>query len=96
MPVKPHVGFLLEHPVAGKGQTSVFDHPMWKHFAEEELMGEISFEMNGRNTTLGGNLDLWHLEGASMGVVPCGRWRWLLMWRELYEIGPDFDIVKNF
>ena len=32
-------------------------------------MGEVSFEMNGRRTILGGNLNLWHLEGATMGAL---------------------------
>ena len=69
MPEKPRVGLLLEHPAAQENQKSVFDHPMWRSFAEEELMGEVSFEMNGRRTILGGNLNLWYLEGATMGAL---------------------------
>ncbi|CAE7397602.1 GIP [Symbiodinium sp. CCMP2592] len=72
MPLKPHVGLMLEHPAAQEGQRSIFDHLLWKSFAEEELMGEVKIVMNGRKTVLGSNLNLWHLEGASFGALTPG------------------------
>ncbi|CAE7537271.1 unnamed protein product, partial [Symbiodinium necroappetens] len=68
-PIKPHVGLLVEHPDSCGDLRSFFDQPMWKVFAEEEMMGEVRCHMNGRPTVLGGNLDLWHLEGASVGAL---------------------------
>ncbi|CAE7432980.1 GIP [Symbiodinium microadriaticum] len=68
-PIKPHVGLLVEHPDSCGDLRSFFDQPMWKIFAEEEMMGEVRCHMNGRPTVLGGNLDLWHLEGASVGAL---------------------------
>ena len=68
---KPHVGFLLEHPDGGgrEDRFSFFETPLWKAFSLEALMGEIRFSMNGRPTVLGGNLDLWHLEGKEIGAL---------------------------
>ena len=33
-------------------------------------MGEVECVMNGRPTVLGGNLDLWNLQGARLGALP--------------------------
>ena len=72
-PVKPHVGFLLEHP-AGPGDHagSLFQTSMWRTFATEELMGEIPCVINGRAVVLGGNLDLWHLRDCHFGALSEG------------------------
>ena len=68
-PVKPHVGFLLEHPAAQEGKESFFDLPVWKTFSEDQLMTEVLVTMNGRPTILGGNLDLWDLRDESVGAL---------------------------
>ena len=68
-PVKPHVGFLLEHPAAQEGKESFFDLPIWKTFSEDQLMAEVLVTMNGRPTILGGNLDLWDLRDESVGAL---------------------------
>ena len=68
-PVKPHVGFLLEHPAAQEGKESFFDLPIWKTFSEDQLMAEVLVIMNGRPTILGGNLDLWDLRDESVGAL---------------------------
>ncbi|CAE7357932.1 GIP, partial [Symbiodinium sp. KB8] len=68
-PVKPHVGFLLEHPAAQEGKESFFDLPVWKAFSEDQLMAEVLITMNGRPTILGGNLDLWDLRDGSVGAL---------------------------
>ena len=66
--VKPHVGFLLEHPDEQKGELmSFFQTPLWKSFAWDNLMGEVPVTMNGKGVVLGGNMDLWHLHGAQLG-----------------------------
>ena len=72
--VKPHVGFLLEHPDGGgrDDRVSLFASPLWKAFSMDALMGEVECSMNGRSTILGGNLDLWHLDGAVLGALPTG------------------------
>ena len=70
--VKPHVGFLLEHP-DGDGRDdriSFFASSLWTAFSRDALMGEVECVMNGRPTVLGGNLDLWNLQGARLGVLP--------------------------
>ena len=71
-PVKPHVGFMLEHPRTSEGDEtrhSFFQTLMWKTFAEEELMGEVPCFINGRPSTLAGNMDLWHLRDESLGAL---------------------------
>ena len=68
-PVKPHVGFLLEHPAAQEGKESFFDLPVWKTFSEDQLMAEVLVTMNGRPTILGGNLDLWDLRDGSVEAL---------------------------
>ena len=79
-PVKPHVAFLLEHPGGGERDRGSFFHsPMWKSFSEEELMGEVCCRMNGRPVVLGGNLDLGHLNGASLGALSPGD-QWSSVW----------------
>ena len=72
--VKPHVAFLLEHPDNGgrDDRASFFASPLWKAFAMDALMGEVECKMNGRSTVLGGNLDLWHLQGTTMGPTSPG------------------------
>ena len=66
--VKPHVGFLLEHPDEQKGELmSFFQTPLWKSFAWDNLMGEVPVTMNGKGVALGGNMNLWHLHGAQLG-----------------------------
>ena len=71
--IKPHVGFLLEHPDLREGdRMSLFQTPLWKAFAMDTLMGEIPCEMNGRQVVFGGNLDLWHLRGAKLGQLGAG------------------------
>ena len=66
--VKPHVGFLLEHPQATDGsQISLFDSPLWKTFAMDNLMGEVPCVMNERKVVLGGDMNLWHLRDAHLG-----------------------------
>ncbi|CAE7314814.1 GIP, partial [Symbiodinium sp. CCMP2592] len=69
--VKPHVGFLLEHPEGGHrdDRRSLFSSPLWRAFSFDALMGEVACVMNGTQTVLGGNLDLWHLQGAELGAV---------------------------
>ncbi|CAE7275903.1 GIP, partial [Symbiodinium microadriaticum] len=71
-PVKPHVGFMLEHPRSADGDDprhSIFQTLMWKTFADEELMGEVPCVINGRPSVLAGNLDLWHLRDESVGAL---------------------------
>ncbi|CAE7291385.1 GIP, partial [Symbiodinium microadriaticum] len=61
--------------LAGKikeGTVSLFDHPMWKSFAQEDLMGEVPCVLNGKRVRLGGNLDLWHLRNAELGALEAG------------------------
>ena len=71
--VKPHVGFLLEHPDVHDGeQMSLFQTPLWKAFAMDTLMGEVPCEMNQKRVVLGGNLDLWHLREAELGQQGAG------------------------
>ena len=66
--VKPHVGFLLEHPDVQQGELmSLFQTPLWKSFAHDNLMGEVPVTMNGKSVALGGNMDVWHLHGAQLG-----------------------------
>ncbi|CAE7442809.1 GIP, partial [Symbiodinium necroappetens] len=65
-PVKPHVGFMLEHPAIEEGKVSLFDHSMWKGFAQEALMGEVPCALNDRPEIL---------------LVQCGQWSSLLMWQ---------------
>ncbi|CAE7303293.1 GIP, partial [Symbiodinium sp. CCMP2456] len=73
--VKPHVAFLLEHPEAKcQEHVSLFQTSLWKMFALDALMGEVQLEINGRPTVLGGNLDLWHLQGGDMGAFGAQRW----------------------
>ncbi|CAE7694193.1 GIP [Symbiodinium sp. CCMP2592] len=69
--VKPHVGFLLEHPDGGgrDDRLSLFASPLWRAFSMDALMGEVECVMNGTPTVLGGNLDLWHLQGAELGAA---------------------------
>ncbi|CAE7864348.1 unnamed protein product, partial [Symbiodinium sp. KB8] len=79
-PVKPHVAFMLEHPGGGeRDQGSFFQSPMWRSFSEEELMGEVCCRMNGRPVVLGGNLDLGHLNGVSVGALSPGD-QWSSVW----------------
>ena len=79
-PVKPHVAFMLEHPGGGeRDRGSFFQSSMWKSFSEEELMGEVCCRMNGRPVVLGGNLDLGHLNGVSMGAL-CPDDQWSSVW----------------
>ena len=69
-PVKPHVGFLLEHPTSTEEATQTFfSSSTWRTFAQEELMGETPCVINGRSTILGGNLDLWHLRDGRFGAL---------------------------
>ena len=69
-PLKPHVGFMLEHPDSGEVSNGLFfQTTMWKVFAQEELMGEIPCVINGRPTVLAGNLDLWHLRDSHFGAL---------------------------
>ena len=72
--VKPHVGFMLEHPDGGcrDDRISFFSTALWRTFSLEALMGEVRCSMNGRPTVLGGNLDLWHLDGMKLGAFPPG------------------------
>ncbi|CAE7871322.1 GIP, partial [Symbiodinium necroappetens] len=73
--VKPHVAFLLEHPEAKcREHVSLFQTSLWKMFALDALMGEVQLEVNGRPTVLGGNLDLWHLQGGNLGAFGAQRW----------------------
>ena len=66
--VKPHVGFLLEHPEPGDGdRVSLFQTPLWRTFAMDTLMGEVPCVMNDKKVSLGGNLNLWHLRDAQLG-----------------------------
>ncbi|CAE7806981.1 unnamed protein product [Symbiodinium sp. CCMP2592] len=66
--VKPHVGFLLEHPAGpGGGRLSFFDTPLWKAFAMDSLMGEVPCSVNEKEVILGGNMNLWHLREARLG-----------------------------
>ncbi|CAE7297817.1 unnamed protein product, partial [Symbiodinium sp. KB8] len=66
--VKPHVGFLLEHPQSYEGGLlSLFRMPLWKMFALDTMMGEVSCVLNERNVVLGGNLNLWHLQDERIG-----------------------------
>ena len=67
--VKPHVGFLLEHPYTREGGlVSLFQMPLWKMFALDNMMGEVPCVMNERNVVLGGNLNLWHLRDERLGL----------------------------
>ena len=66
------MGFLLEHLESEEGTVSLFDHPMWKSFAQEDLMGEVPCVLNGKRVRLGGNLDLWHLRNAELGALEAG------------------------
>ncbi|OLQ09932.1 Copia protein [Symbiodinium microadriaticum] len=71
-PVKPHVGFMMEHPRAVDSDDprhSIFQTLMWRTFADDELMGEVPCLINGRPSVLAGNLDLWHLRDESMGAL---------------------------
>ncbi|CAE7275724.1 GIP, partial [Symbiodinium microadriaticum] len=73
--VKPHVAFLLEHPEAKcREHVSLFQTSLWRMFALDALMGEVQLEINGKPTVLGGNLDLWHLQGGDLGAVGAQRW----------------------
>ena len=66
--VKPHVGFLLEHPQSYEGGLlSLFRMPLWKMFALDTMMGEVPCVLNERNVVLGGNLNLWHLRDERVG-----------------------------
>ena len=68
--MKPHVGFLLEHPTSTEEATQTFfSSSTWRTFAQEELMGETRCVINGRSTILGGNLDLWHLRDGRFGAL---------------------------
>ncbi|CAE7496785.1 GIP, partial [Symbiodinium necroappetens] len=80
-PVKPHVGFMLEHPTSEEGKVSLFDHPMWKSFAQEDLMGEVPCVLNDRLEIL---------------LVRCGLWSLLLMWRRLFNLGRAYETEKAF
>ncbi|CAE7413089.1 GIP [Symbiodinium sp. CCMP2592] len=73
--VKPHVGFLLEHPDGGgrDDRLPLFASPLWRAFSMDALMGEVECVMNSAPTVLGGNLDLWHLQGAEMGAKAQGE-----------------------
>ncbi|CAE7278448.1 GIP, partial [Symbiodinium microadriaticum] len=67
--VKPHVGFLLEHPYTREGGlVSLFQMPLWKMFALDNMMGEVPCVVNERNVVLGGNLNLWHLRDERLGL----------------------------
>ena len=71
--IKPHVGFLLEHPDDNEGGLmSLFQTPLWRSFAMDNLMGEVPCVVNGKKVTLGGNMDVWHLHEAQLGSVGCG------------------------
>ena len=73
--VKPHVAFLLEHPEAKcREHVSLFQTSLWRMFALDALMGEVQLEINGKPTVLGGNLNLWHLQGGDLGAVGAQRW----------------------
>ena len=73
--VKPHVAFLLEHPEAKCCEhVSLFQTSLWRMFALDALMGEVPLEVNGKPTVLGGNLNLWHLQGGDLGAVGAQRW----------------------
>ncbi|CAE7279098.1 GIP [Symbiodinium microadriaticum] len=66
--VKPHVGFLIEHPRVNEGPLlSLFQMPLWKMFALDTMMGEVPCLVNERKVTLGGNLNLWHLRDEHLG-----------------------------
>ncbi|CAE7778026.1 unnamed protein product [Symbiodinium sp. CCMP2592] len=66
--IKPHVGFLLEHPGDPEdGRTALFQTPLWKMFALDNMMGEVPLWMNEKKVVLGGNLDLWHLRDLKVG-----------------------------
>ncbi|CAE7463061.1 GIP, partial [Symbiodinium necroappetens] len=66
--IKPHVGFLIEHPRVDEGPlVSLFQMPLWKMFALDTMMGEVPCLVNERKVTLGGNLNLWHLRDEHLG-----------------------------
>ena len=66
--VKPHVGFLIEHPRVDEGPlVSLFQMPLWKMFAMDTMMGEVPCLINERKVALGGNLNLWHLRDEHLG-----------------------------
>ena len=75
--VKPHGGFLLEHPeTQDDGRLSIFDTPLWKSFATDSLMAVVSCVMNEKKVGLGGNMNLrgstWpsRLAGSRFWTVP--------------------------
>ena len=90
--VKPHVGFMLEHPEAKhKEHVSLFRTSLWRSFSLDALMGEVQLEVNGKP-----NLDLWQLQGGRLGAVGAQRWPLELVAHVTRALRVGWETVKGF